>query len=223
MTWRTTRAGLSTLTLVSLALLLGVVTARAELFLVSVPLALRLLAIAMRPATPRYRLKHELSSTRLLEGEQATVTVTLSAETRLSQVEVFEPLPPSVEISSGRPRRVMALAEGATERWSYTFRLPERGRYVLGSVYLRSWAPSGLHLHETAMSAAETLNVYPRAVPLQRLPAPLMTQASSGNYVSPLVGDGIEPGEIRPFAPGDRIKHENWRASLRRDRLYVTR
>jgi uncharacterized protein (DUF58 family) len=223
MTWRTTRAGLSTLTLVSLALLLGVVTARAELFLVSVPLALRLLAIARRPAAPRYALTHDLSSTRLLEGEQATVTVTLSAETPLAQIEVFEPLPPSGEISSGRPRRVMALAGSATERWSYTFHLPERGRYILGTVYLRCWALSGLHVQEAVLNAPETLNVYPRAAALRRLPAPLMTQASSGNYVSPLVGDGIEPGEIRPFAPGDRIKHVNWRASLRRDRLYVTR
>ena len=223
MTWRTTRAGLSTLTLLSLALVLGVVTARAELFLASVPLALRLLAIARRPPVPRYTLMHELSSTRLLEGEQATVTVTLTADTRLPQVEVFEPLPPSAELLSGAPRRVLAVAAGETERWSYAFHLPERGRYVLGTVYLRSWEPSGLGVRETVLNAPETLNVYPRAAPLRRLPAPLRTQASSGNYVSPLVGDGIEPGEIRPFAPGDRVKHVNWRASLRRDRLYVTR
>src|SRR5207244_908660 len=35
-------------------------------------------------------------------------------------------------------------------------------------------------------------------------------------------GEGIEPGEIRPFAPGDRVRHVNWRASLRLGSLYVT-
>jgi uncharacterized protein (DUF58 family) len=81
MTWRTTRAGLSTLTLLSLALLLGVISGRAELFLAGVPLALRLLAMAQRPALSRYTLSHELSSTRLLEGEHVTVTMTLVADT----------------------------------------------------------------------------------------------------------------------------------------------
>src|SRR5439155_3938408 len=104
------------------------------------------------------------------------------------QVEVFEPLPPSAELSSGRPRRVLTVAAGDTERWSYAFRLPERGRFVLGTVYLRAWEPSGLGVREAVQNAPETLNVYPRAAPLRRLPTPLKTHASSGNYVSPLVG-----------------------------------
>jgi uncharacterized protein (DUF58 family) len=223
MTWRITRASLSTLTLVSLALVLGVVSGRAELILASVPLALRLLAAARRPEAPRYTLLHELSTPRVFEGEKATVTVSLTAETPLPQVEALEPLPPSAEAVSGHSRTVRALAAGETARWSYDLRLPERGRFTLGTVHLRFWEPSGLVVREVVHRDPKTLHVFPQAAPLSRLPAPLRTQASAGNYVSPLVGDGIEPGEIRPFAPGDRVKHVNWRASLRRDRLYVTR
>jgi uncharacterized protein (DUF58 family) len=47
-------------------------------------------------------------------------------------------------------------------------------------------------------------------------------QASVGDYVSAAVGEGIEPGDIRQFAPGDRVKQVNWRASLRLGKLYVT-
>jgi uncharacterized protein (DUF58 family) len=223
MSWRLTRAGLSTLTLVSVALLLGVVSGRAELILASVPLAMRLLAAARRPAAPRYTLLHQLSAARLFEGEKTTVTVTLTAETPLAQVEVLEPLPPSAVVVSGHPRTVRALAAGETARWSYELRLRERGRFTPGTVHLRFWEPSGLVVGEVVRRDPKTLYVYPQAAPLRRLPAPLRTQASAGNYVSPLVGDGIEPGEIRPFAPGDRVRHVNWRASLRRDRLYVTR
>jgi len=43
-----------------------------------------------------------------------------------------------------------------------------------------------------------------------------------GNYVSSSVGEGLEPGDIREFVPGDRIRHVNWRASLRFRRLFVT-
>ena len=34
-------------------------------------------------------------------------------------------------------------------------------------------------------------------------------------------GEGIEFADIRPFAPGDRVRRVNWRASARRERLYV--
>jgi uncharacterized protein (DUF58 family) len=40
--------------------------------------------------------------------------------------------------------------------------------------------------------------------------------------VSPALGEGIEPGDIRQFAPGDQIRQVNWRASLRLGTLYVT-
>ena len=40
--------------------------------------------------------------------------------------------------------------------------------------------------------------------------------------MSPALGEGIEPGDIRQFAPGDRIRQVNWRASLRLGTLYVT-
>jgi uncharacterized protein (DUF58 family) len=40
--------------------------------------------------------------------------------------------------------------------------------------------------------------------------------------VSPRFGPGLEPGEIRPFVPGDQVRHVNWRASLKLGKLYVT-
>jgi uncharacterized protein (DUF58 family) len=57
---------------------------------------------------------------------------------------------------------------------------------------------------------------------VQRLPRPGRTRSSFGNYVSPQFGAGLEPAEIRPFAPGDRVRQINWPASLRLGRLYVT-
>jgi uncharacterized protein (DUF58 family) len=49
-----------------------------------------------------------------------------------------------------------------------------------------------------------------------------MTQPYVGNYVASALGEGIEPGDVRPFVPGDRVRQVNWRATLRRGALYVT-
>jgi uncharacterized protein (DUF58 family) len=65
--------------------------------------------------------------------------------------------------------------------------------------------------------------VYPRIGPVRSLPPPRRPQASVGEHVAPALGDGIEPGDIRLFAPGDRVRQVNWAASLRLGKLYVTR
>ena len=220
---RLTRSSLSTLSLIAVALLLAVVAGRGELLLVSVPLALRLLGGTARRRPPAYTLEHSTSAARLLEGDRVTVFLALTAATPIAQVDVSETLPPEAQVVSGSPRRVLALRTGDTARWTYELRFPERARVSLGRVDLRFWERSGLAVSEDARSDPKPLAVYPPAVPLKRLPVPLRTQASVGNYVSPLVGDGIEPGEIRPFGPGDRVKHVNWRASLRLGQLFVTR
>src|SRR5437660_10887691 len=58
---------------------------------------------------------------------------------------------------------------------------------------------------------------------VRHLPRRARPKFSSGNYVSPRLGEGIEPGDIRHFSPGHRTRHINWRASLRNQQLYVTR
>ena len=198
-------------------------TGRPELLLVGVPLAIRLLVAAAPRSAPRYALTHEVTTVRLFEGERLGVSIALTAETGLPLAEVLEPLPVSARLLSGSPRTVVSLRAGETVRWRYELAFPERGHMRLGALHLRFWDPSGLRVTEAAESDPKIVRVYPRTFRASRLPTPLRTQTSVGNYVSPVVGEGIEPGEIRLFAPGDRIRHVNWRASLRTGRLFVTR
>jgi uncharacterized protein (DUF58 family) len=92
----------------------------------------------------------------------------------------------------------------------------------LGTVHARLWDRPGLRARETVVRDPKLVRVYPRPLAVRRLPRPRRTQTSVGNYVAASVGEGLEPGDIRPFVPGDRIRHVNWRASLRWQRLYVT-
>jgi uncharacterized protein (DUF58 family) len=92
-----------------------------------------------------------------------------------------------------------------------------------GPVRARLWDRSGLTAGETTMPLPGALRVYPRPLRLRRLPSPRRMQAFVGNYVAPRVSEGLEPGDIRVFAAGDRVRHVNWRASLRFRQLFVTR
>lgn len=222
MTTRITRLTVSALSLVAVALFLGVLTGRAELFLVGVPLLATLLWTTAGTRSPECVVTHEISADRLLEGDRLTVTVTLTARSRIPMIEILEPLPAMVELAAGQNRAAFGLRSGQRVRWSYDLRCAGRGRFTLGTVYVRVWERFGYRVHESRHVDPKPICVYPRMVPLRHLPRPCRTQVSMGNYVSTTFGEGLEPGEIRRFAPGDRIRHVNWRTSLRLGRLYVT-
>ena len=71
------------------------------------------------------------------------------------------------------------------------------------------------------VDAALPLRAYPRRERLLRVVQAYDTTPFSGSQVSRAKGEGIEFADIRPFAPGDRVRRVNWRASARRERMYV--
>jgi uncharacterized protein (DUF58 family) len=219
---RVTPLGLSLLVVSAWALALGVISARPELFVAALPLMLVVAALAARPAAPEYTLSHEISADRVFEGETLTVTVTVTATSAVPLLILCEHLPGDVHVARGRSRAVMALAPGETARLAYDVRCPLRGVHDLGTVAVQARDRLGVRAWERRHVDGKRVRVYPRIVPMRSLPRPRRTQTSIGDYVSRALGEGIEPGDVRPFAPGDRIKQVNWRASLRLGTLYVT-
>ncbi len=222
MTARVTPLGLSLLGVTAWALVLGILTGRPDLFVVALPLLLALAMLALPVRAPDYALTHEISHDRLFEGESVTVTITLTARSPIPLVELLELLPAGSDLASGRNRAAFALRRGQTVRWSYEVRCTLRGLRELGTVVVRVRDRWGLSTWEGRHVERKAVRVYPRIAPLRSLPRPGHTQTSIGDYVSPALGEGIEPGDIRQFAPGDRLKQVNWRASLRLGTLYVT-
>jgi uncharacterized protein (DUF58 family) len=222
MTGRVTPFALSLLAIGAWAISLGVLFARPELLAAMLPSVLVLATLARRPPRPGYAITHEVSSDRIFEGGAVTVTVTVSARSPVALIELLGPLPPGSALRSGSPRAVMTLPAGGTARWSYAVGFPGRGMYDLGTVAVRIRDRFGLRAWEDRHVDSLAVRVYPRIAPLRSIPRPVHTRASVGDHVSPALGEGIEPGDIRQFAPGDRIKQVNWRASLRLGQLYVT-
>lgn len=222
MSWHPTRLNLSFATLVGWALFLGVLTGRADLVVIAVPLIVALV-VARRASPPaEWQITRELSTDRVLEGGRITVAVTIAARTPVPLVELLEPLPPSVRLERGCNHAFFTLDADEQVRWTFEISCPGRQRLRFGGPHVRLWDPLGLAALETSQHEPAAVNVYPRVVPLRHLPRPVSTQTSVGNYVSPAQGEGIEPGEIRPFTAGDRIRRVNWRATLRLGTLHVT-
>jgi len=222
MTWRVTPLALSLLTVIGWIVSLAVLTARADLLIVAVPLALGLASLARRAPLPDYTLVQRVSRDRLLEGESVTVEVEVTARSSIPLMELLDPLTDAGTVVSGKPRAVLAIPRGETAHWSYEIRYPIRGIHDLGVIVARVHDRWGVRSCERRHVERQRVRVHPRASPLRSLPRPLRTQTSVGDYVSPLFGEGIEPGDIREFAPGDRVRQVNWRASLRLGTLYVT-
>ena len=222
MTWRVTPLTLSLLTVSAWMLSLAVLTARPDLFVAVLPLALVLATLAVRPFAPDYSLMHRISGDRVFEGDTVTVTVEVTASTAVALLELYEPLAAGSLLASGSHRAVMTLRAGQRASWSYQVVYPVRGVYPLGMLVVRVRDRWSLRWQERRHVDHKRVRVHPRSAPLRGLPRPLRTQTSVGDYVSRAFGEGIEPGDIRQFAPGDRIRQVNWRASLRLGTLYVT-
>jgi uncharacterized protein (DUF58 family) len=79
----------------------------------------------------------------------------------------------------------------------------------------------GFHRYESTVGVAQQLRVYPAVETLHTLLAPLETQVFVGNQVSRGRGEGVEFADLREWAPGDRVRSINWRATARRDSLWV--
>lgn len=225
MSWRPTALNLSLVTLVGWALFLGVLTGRAELMIAAVPLVVALTAGRRAKApTASWQISRQLSADRLVEGERVTVTVTFQGREPLTLVELFQPLPPQVWTARGRNHAFFTVGPGELVRWTFEIACAGRQRLRLADLHVRLWEPLGLASAETRHhEALSEVAVYPHVTPFRRPPRPLRTQTFVGNHVSPAQGEGLEPGDIRPFAPGDQIRHVNWRATLRLGVLHVTR
>ena len=94
MTWRVTPLALSLLTVSAWVLSLAVLTARPDLFVAVLPLALVLATLAVRPAPPDYAVTHRISSDRAFEGDTVTVTVEITARSAVPLMELLEPVAP---------------------------------------------------------------------------------------------------------------------------------
>ena len=207
--------------LAGIGLLTALVFARPELVALTAPFLLAL-AVGLALATPpRVDVELRLGETRVLEGDELEARVRVAAATPVERLDLYVKLPPGVELADGRNPVALRLRRGEGRELELRLRAARWGGHVLGPAYVRAFDPLGLLAWESSVETRQEVRVYPREDALRRVLSPREPQLGSGNEVSRHKGEGIEFADIRRWSPGDPVKRVNWRASARRNELWV--
>jgi uncharacterized protein (DUF58 family) len=205
--------GLAALGLVG-ALALGL----PELVVLAAPFALAAaLGLAVGRA-PDVDVRLELDRERALQHEDVEIRLAVRSSEPLGRLQVLLRLPEGLSVVRGDNLTAVRLRGGETHQLELAARADRWGSYRVGDVYLRAFGPFGIFRYEARLDRRQPLKVYPEPEAVREL---LRPQVFAGNHVAREKGEGIEFADLRPFVPGDRIRHVNWRASARRGELWV--
>jgi uncharacterized protein (DUF58 family) len=207
--------------LTALGLLAALVFARPEPAVLAAPFGVMLalgVAIARRPDV---RVALEADRERALEGDEVTLTLDLYGRDAASRLEVLVDVPGRLELVEGRNPVAIRLEREEERRLRLRLRCARWGGFTIRDVHLRARDPAGFFTWTATVDRSVSLRVFPRPEALRELVRPRETQLFAGNRVARQKGEGLEFADLRQFAPGDRIRRINWRASARRGELWV--
>ncbi len=206
--------------LVGAALLAALALRRPELVALAAAFVLPLaLALAFERA-PRLLVTAELDRDRTLQGDELVLRVDVEGDP-VERLELLVELPYGIVLVDGSERVVLRLAREEERTLEFPLRSERWGAYLLGGLRIRAHDRFGVLVHERHEEPSLPLKVYPHAETLRALLRPQETQVFVGNQVARVRGEGIEFADLRPFVPGDRPRRINWRASARRQALWV--
>jgi uncharacterized protein (DUF58 family) len=207
--------------LAALGLFGALAAARPEPAILGAPFTVMLVLAVALAREPDVRVSVELDRERVLEGDEVTLALELYARTAAPRLEVLVDLPPRLEPVSGRNPIAIRLELEEERRLELRLRCTRWGALTIGDVHLRARDRAGMFTWTRTLEQRVPLRVYPRPEALRELVRPNETQVFAGNRVARQKGEGLEFADLRPFAPGDRIRRVNWRASARRGELWV--
>ncbi len=203
-------------------LALALLTASPPLAAVALPFALALHLGLRRNAPVRVTARVDLDVDRVLEGDPVTGRLTLrwdgdfDARVRLHRLNGMALGPEGEDrwaLPDARSRVELPLQLVAT-RW---------GLHRMADVWVRLERPHGLLTWTGKVLSGPRIRVLPGRETLSRLLDPADSRAVWGMHRSRNLGDGHEFAELRPYAPGDRLRDLNWAATARRGHPIVNR
>jgi uncharacterized protein (DUF58 family) len=202
-------------TLAVVALIIAIVTERAEFAGLAAP-ALLMLATWRSGRSDELTVRVNLDASTLVEGTDAVVTIELHGHDRFDALLTVEPgdhirVGGPVLVPAGEPIRVARLhlepmRWGSRSLGMLVVTLTDRYRLTEGKALVGlpdiKCRPLPARLHSSIV--------------LSRLPSRL------GEHPARATGEGGEFAGVREFVPGDRQRRINWAATTRQGKLHLT-
>lgn len=210
MTVRRTRRWRGVIAIALTASALGLLAERPALLLVGITGAVYAAYPHLTTApSPEYDLERELDPTDPADGEDVTVSVTLTNESGEFQpdVRLVDGVPPMLAVTDGSPRHAAAVPAGGSVTFSYTVTASEGiHAFEPATVIARDW--SGAREVESTVAADTTL-----AVSSSVTEAPLRTHTLQrvGELVTDKGGSGVEFHRVREYHESDPLNRVDWR------------
>ncbi len=202
--------------LAAAGLLGALVAGRPELAVLAAPFALTLALGLRSDPGPGIGVRFRVDPLRALEGDEVEAQLELSSPVPVERLELVLVLPRGLEVASGENRVALRLGWDDERTLTLKLRCLRWGNYVLGDIRIRGRDRLGMQVWEQQFQQLHALRVYPLPETLRQLVPPASTQPTTGNQVARVKGEGLEFADLRAFAPGDRVRSINWRASARR-------
>ncbi len=207
--------------LTALFVLAALALRRPEPAVLAVPFAL-LLALGLQLARPpELRVWLSLDKERALEEDELGVELIVASDRPVERLELQLVVPNGLEVASGHAVQSIRLGWEEERTLELRLRCVRWGNYEIGVIRVRARDRLGTLVWEDRIDLTTRVRVYPLPETLRKIVPPVATQPSTGNDVARQKGEGVEFADLREFAPGDRVRSINWRASARRDRLVV--
>ena len=167
-------------------------------------------------------VKKELTPDSVMTGETARVKleVTNKGKEKISFLEVYDRLPAELALAEGANHLVLSLDPAERVAFTYEVSCTQRGKYLIGPVYLRTRDPLGFNFTEDTKSATSSLQVLPSIEKLGSSDLPFRrTGQWPGVIHSSRRGEGTEFYGIREYVASDELRKVEWKASARLGKL----
>jgi uncharacterized protein (DUF58 family) len=218
--WRPSGRARGLATAALLALAAAVLTGHAALVLVAAP-ALGALALMPRRRCPaELDVQVALSGSRCFEGEDVTVTASVSAALPLDEVVLELDTAAHVVLGGADAARTRPFLRTARASGQWVVRADRWGRYSPGTVRVTCRAGLGGY-QASVVTQLDEVEVFPRPARMRSRLVPAELLRRIGEHTGRAVGEGVEFAGIRPYVPGDQLRDVNRAVSIRRGQLHV--
>jgi len=135
-------------------------------------------------------------------------------------LRIHESLPVELAIPNFHRQAVSLPPKGKTV-CEYSLQGHKRGYYRVGPVYIQSGDLFGMEDPRERQAPSDDLTVYPKIVPIQRLPIPSYSPMGALRFHQPLFEDPSRVIGKRDYQSGDSLRRIDWKATAVAGKLQV--